>query len=277
MGQLILNDEFELQDNLDYKVEKAINRLKTFEPKEGYYLAFSGGKDSIVIKRLAEIAKVKFDAHYNRTSVDPPELIRYIKKYHPDVEFSSTTTMWKLIPRKLMPPTRLVRYCCEVLKEHGGEGRFVITGVRWAESTRRKNNRSMVETNFGSKSKKDNIVIHLNNDNDAARRMVEQCTLKSKHVLNPIIDWSDSEVWEFIRRYNLPYCELYDQGFDRLGCIGCPMQGTKGMERDFERYPKFKKAYLRAFDRMLQVRKEKGLETDWKTAEEVMNWWLYNQ
>ena len=68
------------------KLEVAIQRLKTFEPSEGYYLAFSGGKDSVVIKALADMAGVKYDAHYNVTSVDPPELVRFIKEKYPDVE-----------------------------------------------------------------------------------------------------------------------------------------------------------------------------------------------
>ena len=109
------------------KVDKAIMRLQTYEPPEGYYLCFSGGKDSVVIKALADMAGVKYDAHYSITTVDPPELIYFIKKYHKDVEFDyprdkdgNRITMWNLIPRKQMPPTRLARYCCEHLKEHGG-------------------------------------------------------------------------------------------------------------------------------------------------------------
>lgn len=66
------------------KVETAIKRLQTFEPPEGYYLAFSGGKDSAVIKALADMAGVKYDAHYNLTSVDPPELVKFIKDFHSD-------------------------------------------------------------------------------------------------------------------------------------------------------------------------------------------------
>lgn len=109
------------------KVDKAIMRLQSYEPPEGYYLCFSGGKDSVVIKALADMAGVKYDAHYSITTVDPPELIYFIKKYHKDVEFDyprdkdgNRITMWNLIPRKQMPPTRLARYCCEHLKEHGG-------------------------------------------------------------------------------------------------------------------------------------------------------------
>ena len=135
------------------KVDQAIKRLQTYEPPEGYYLCFSGGKDSVVIKALADMASVKYDAHYNVTSVDPPELIRFIKDNHPDVIFEKPRdedgkqiTMWTLIPQKGIPPTRIARYCCEVLKEQGGEGRLCVTGVRWSESGRRK--RSHGEVTF---------------------------------------------------------------------------------------------------------------------------------
>ena len=125
------------------KVEVSIERIKTFEPPEGYYLAFSGGKDSVVIKALADMAGVKYDAHYSVTSVDPPELVKFVKSFK-DVSFDRPLdkdghqkTMWNIIPPHKMPPTRVVRYCCQELKEASGEGRFVMTGVRWAESVKR--------------------------------------------------------------------------------------------------------------------------------------------
>lgn len=125
-------------------VEKAIDRLKNFEPDEGYYVAFSGGKDSQCIYHLCEMAGVKFDAHYNIASVDPPELVRFVREMYPDVsreiprdKDGKAVTMWNLIPEKLMPPTRFVRYCCECLKEKAGVGRVTVTGVRWAESISR--------------------------------------------------------------------------------------------------------------------------------------------
>ena len=80
--------------------------------------------------------------------------------------------------------------------------------------------------------------------------MVEQCYRTRKTLLNPIIDWKDEDVWDFIHDRNLPYCSLYDEGFTRLGCIGCPLQGGKGMERDFERWPKYREFYISAFDKM---------------------------
>lgn len=103
------------------KVELAIERIRQFEPPEGYYVAFSGGKDSIVILDLARKARVKYDTHYQLTTVDPPELVNFIKDKYSEVNIELPgTSMWNLIPKKRMPPTRIVRYCCEVLKERGG-------------------------------------------------------------------------------------------------------------------------------------------------------------
>lgn len=277
------------------KVDTAIETLQAFEPKsgEGYYLAFSGGKDSVVIKALADMAGVKYDAHYRQTSVDPPELWQFIKKYHPDVEWSiprdkdgKQITMWNLIPRKVMPPTRVVRYCCQYLKEDGGDGRLTITGVRWAESANRKANQGKVtiysknkdlenDANFSPTMRGGVVLV---NDNAESRDTIEYCYRRKKTVVNPIIDWDDDDVWEFIHEYNIPYCSLYDEGFTRLGCVGCPMAPIWKLwkrERDFERWPTYKQNYMRAFDKMLKVNREKGLDTSWETAEDVFNWWLY--
>ena len=95
----------------------------------------------------------------------------------------------------------------------------------------------------------------LNNDNDAIRQFTESCYRLKKTIINPIINWEDEDVWEFIHKYDVPYCKLYDEGFHRLGCIGCPMSTAAAAE--LERYPKYKAMYLRAFDKMLDVRRER--------------------
>ena len=253
------------------KVQVAIDRLRTFEPTEGYYLAFSGGKDSQAVYHLCREARVKFDAHYSLTIVDPPEVIYFMREHYPDVAVEHPgITMWDLIVKKGMPPTRIVRYCCDVLKERGGQGRFVTTGVRWSESARRKIGWGVLELNSHS-----NARVNLMNDNDEARRLLESCVMKSMHTLNPIIDWLEEDVWEYLDSRGVPHCCLYDEGYSRIGCIGCPLAGAKQMKREFARYPKYEQAYLRAFDRMLQVRIDNGKPyLKWHCGQDVMDWWL---
>lgn len=255
-------------------VEVAIERLKAFEPPEGYFLAFSGGKDSVTVKALADMAGVKYDAHYNVTSVDPPELVRFVKTF-PDVKFDfpvddngRVKTMWNIIAEghNSMPPTRIVRYCCADLKEGCGEGRFVVTGVRKDESVRRAATRGGLELGKNKSSVRD-----LLDPDNPTPEMFYHCKTYYKKVLNPIIDWTTAEVWEFIKEYNVSYCELYDEGYTRLGCIGCPMASRHEREREFKEYPKYKENYIRAFQRMLERHPSKR---SWQSGEEVFEWWL---
>ena len=284
------------------KVALSIDRLKFYEGlqhSESYYLAFSGGKDSCVVKRLMDMAGVKYDAHYRVTSVDPPELVQFIKEQHPDVEREvpkygprrglewegKPITMWNLIPWKLMPPTRMVRYCCEYLKENSGDGRLTVTGVRWAESASRKKNQGTVtvQGKAAQKELEDSPYFRLNgnggavlvNDNADTRQLLDACVTRFKTVLNPIIDWTDEDVWEFIRAERIPVCGLYYDGFKRLGCIGCPMARRKQREKEFARWPKYKAAYIRAFQKMLLERARKGKTNDMLgTASDIYHWWM---
>lgn len=288
-------------DVLHEKINKSIQRLIAFAPPEGYYVAFSGGKDSQCVYHLCKMAGVKFDAHYNVTSVDPPELIYFIRKHYPDVSFDyprdkdgKRITMWSLIAKERMPPTMKVRYCCEKLKETGGKGRVTVTGVRWAESARRKNTHDVVDIRTESKkiisSALDNVDgayltprggLVLNDDNDEARRLVEQCYRTRKTLVNPIVDWTDEEVWAFLNDVvKVPHCCLYDEGFTRIGCIGCPMTRRRGMERDFARWPKYKDLYLKAFEKMIRNRDGDLLDLckqgdpDTPPLRKLWDWWI---
>ena len=225
--------------------EQAIARLRKHEPEDGYYLAFSGGKDSMVIYDLAVRAGVRFDAHFHQTTIDPPEVLQFIREHYPDVAWTKPKrSMFQMIVDHGTPPTRIIRYCCSELKELHGSGRVVVLGVRWAESARRRN-----------------------------RPVYGESTRRAgTYFLSPIVDWTTSDVWDYIRHNNLPYCPLYDEGKTRIGCIMCPMQGPKGMLQDAERYPKFYRAYLNAFRRMLDARKTPF--PCGSTPEEIMHWWI---
>lgn len=230
------------------KVDMAIERLRSFEPRDGYWLAFSGGKDSQVIYHLALEAGVRFEPHFSVTTVDPPELLRFIKREYPEVIWDRPAkTMWQLIEQKGMPPTRIIRYCCAELKEDKGMGRVVMTGIRWQESNARRQ-----------------------------RGMVDGCTKGHKSYVHPIIDWSSDDVWSYHRSRNLPHCELYDQGFKRVGCVMCPM--NRNTERDMERWPRIAANYRRACDRAYANRiKNLTRPCPFSSGEDMFNWWISNR
>lgn len=276
------------------KVKTAIERLKSYEPEtEPYYLCYSGGKDSDCIRILAELAGVKHDIVHNLTTVDAPETIQYIKSV-PNViidearyEDGTHKTMWNLIVNKKIPPTRLKRYCCSELKEQGGKFRIKITGVRWSESSNRKENGGLVKIigkpktvqKFAEGIGADYAItkqggLVMNDDNAESRRLVEHCYRTTSTMINPIIDWTDSDVWDFLHYYGCQGNPLYHCGDNRIGCIGCPMQSGKKMKSEFARYPKYRNNYIKAFDRMLLNMHIDGKETTWKTGIDVYKWWV---
>ena len=234
--------------DISEKVAMAIERIKNFEPPEGYYLAFSGGKDSMCVYHLVKMAGVKYDAHYQVSTIDAPETVYFIRDNYPDVKFENPE---KPFLQMLLPngyPSRVSRWCCRLYKEVGGENRVVLTGVRWAESVKRK-----------------------------GRKMVESCFRTHKRYVRPIIDWSDDEVWAFIKQNKLKYNVMYDEGFKRVGCLFCPLASPKFRALQARRYPKFVEAFKRSFIRLYEDRVKKGKPAylKHKNGEEFFYWWLY--
>lgn len=268
--------------------QKAIERIQMASEMslriygEPLVITDSGGKDSLVCREIARRAGIPYEVVHNLTTADAPETVYYVRDtfkkleeqgircwFHKPIYKGKPVTMWSLIPQKKFPPTRLQRYCCQVLKEESLKDRFITTGVRWAESLKRKNNRGIFENFTTDKSKK----IILNNDNDEKRMLFEACTIKGKRICNPIIDWQDRDVWDYIRSERLPFNPLYENGFFRVGCLGCPMAG-KRRYREFRLYPTYKRAYLRAFEKMLEIIRREQTPTSWKDAQAVFDWWM---
>lgn len=268
--------------------DEAIKMLREFEPlalerdPRGYCVCTSEGKDSRVLGHLFRRAGVKHFYLHNITGIDPPELVYFQRRNFAEYEAAGYLTydvpyrqsMWALMLRHLLPPLRQMRYCCEQFKERKSpeQGNAIISlGVRKYESVRRAKSRDELESGtYGSKA---GVKIY-SYDDSGKRRMVEMCQLRAEIRINPLAHWPDSYIWDYSRDAGLEQCGLYAEGFDRLGCIGCPKSGECQLRQEFERWPKYRDIYIAAFDRMLAARRAKGMQTTSKSGEEWFEHWI---
>jgi phosphoadenosine phosphosulfate reductase len=252
--------EIQLDGTTYDKTAVAIERIKTMAPIAErifgeYTVMVSGGKDSSVITDLAVRSGVKCRFEVSWTGIEYPQTVYFLRREKRRVESlgysfefiiprdreGKQVTMWKLI-EKMGLPTRERRHCCEKLKEFSGRNAYCVMGIRWAESAKRKR-RGLHEIG--------GYKMAANNDNEARRRMTEICAGKNKYVLNPVIDWSDDEVWEYIRERGLPYNPLYDMGHKRVGCIGCPMKANR---KELEDNPRWAALYKKSAAKFLETK-----------------------
>lgn len=260
--------------SLQTKIDYSIALLRKAEPlalemsPDGFHLAFSGGKDSQTLYHLAKMAGVRFKAHMQITTLDPPELMHFVRTHYPDVELHRPEiNFYKLIVKKKMLPLRQTRYCCAYLKEQAGAGTVTLIGIRAAESARRAK-RNELETSDRAYS---GSLDQFNRD----KKQYHQCVSgKDKIMLSPIFKWTDADVWNFIRGNGIEYCKLYDEGFHRIGCIFCPMGSRKIKALERNRYPGVEKAIKRSIQKIID---ENGYGNEYHaTADEIFDWWVSN-
>lgn len=246
-------------------LQKAEKIALNYDAEQGYYLAFSGGKDSQALYHMAQLAGVRFQGHMSLTSVDPPEVIRFVKKNYPEVELIKPgKSIFQHAIEKQILPTMRVRWCCAEYKETAGAGKVTLIGIRKAESSRRAK-RNEVEINnrkFSGdldgleeyrqeqkakrarrKSKEQGVNI-TNADKEKTLGCIHG---KESLLISPIIYWTEQDVWEFLNEVvRVTHCSLYDEGWHRIGCIGCPMSSHKQKVIENERYPHVKRGWIKA-------------------------------
>jgi len=256
------------------KIDLAIQTIKKAESLAlkyqdyGFHLAFSGGKDSQVIYELCKMAGVKFRPVMQVTTVDPPELMKFVRKNYPDVIMERPEiNFYKLIKKKKQLPTRVARYCCHYLKEQAGGGSVTIIGIRRAESNKRAK-RNELEI---SGSKYSNSLDQFNIDNENQILCIKG---KEKILLSPIINWTNSDVWNFIRGSGLEYCKLYDEGYHRIGCMFCPMASVKAKVKDRKNYPGVERLIKESIRYLCDV-SNYGNNLN-NNVDDIFDWWISN-
>ena len=253
---------------IDYSVEllrKAEKMALRLDPENGFWLAFSGGKDSQALYHVAQMAGVRFKAHMNLTSVDPPEVIRFVKRKYPDVELiKPRMSIFEMAKKKHLLPTRRFRWCCAEYKEISGAGKVTLIGIRKQESARRSKRNEVELGNHKFSGNFDQWSEH-------EEKMVTCVGGKDKILVSPIIYWTERDVWEFLNENGIPHCELYDQGYTRIGCICCPMSNARQKRRDVERWPHVKRNWLKT----IQWLKDNGYNNHpEENAETNFRWWI---
>lgn len=257
-----------LRRKMLYSIEllrKAEKIAMNYDKDDGFFLAFSGGKDSQALYHIAELGGVKFKAHMNLTSVDPPEVIRFVKKFYPDVELvKPKESIYSIAIRRRILPTMRVRWCCAEFKESAGAGKVTLIGIRHEESSRRakRNEVEISSRKFSGtldgleeyrqeqkakkarkKSQKDGVNM-MNADKEQTLGCIHG---KEILLISPIIHWTERDVWEFLNKVvQVEHCELYDEGWRRLGCICCPMSSAKHKRMEELRWPHVKRNWIKA-------------------------------
>lgn len=260
--------------SLASKIRYSIELLQKAEPMalkldsdNGFYMAVSGGKDSQVLYHIAKLAGVRFKAHMNLTSVDPPEVIRFVKTQYPDVELiKPKMSIYEMAKKKHILPTMRFRWCCAEYKETGGVGKVTLVGIRKEESARRAKRRE-ISANIKGKRTEENFDQWSEHE----EKMVACVGGKDKILVSPIIHWTERDVWEFLNKNGIPHCELYDQGYTRIGCICCPMSRYKQKVRETRRWPHVKRNWLKTIQWLI----DNGYSfSDNPNAEFGFNWWI---
>lgn len=259
---------------LEHKIAYSIALLRRAETlalrmsPDGYHLAFSGGKDSVALYHLAKMAGVKFKAHMQITNIDPPELMRFVRSQYPDVVLHRSRNQHLQVDReeKNAADTHQA-LLLRLFERTAGGGTVTLLGIRAAESPRRAARNEVQIGNHRFSGSFDQF--NRNKERDFA------CVGgKDKIMLSPIYRWQDSDVWNFIRGNNLPYCRLYDEGYQRIGCIFCPMSSVKNKARDRRRYPGVERAIKRSIQYLIDT--NGYMERFHATTDEIFDWWVSN-
>lgn len=273
--------------------------------KEPLIVTYSGGKDSDVLLHLAEscLNPDEFEVLNSHTTVDAPETVYHIREvfkklndmgvkttidYHKNPD-GTNKTMWSMILQNMIPPTRLARYCCKELKETGTPHRLCALGVRAAESANRQGRDTFSTRGASKKTAHYYSLEHAEEVHHESQEIQDDnwdCLLikamkeNKDTMVNPIYEWFDEDIWDYIKAENINVNPLYSKGYQRVGCIGCPLASPKMRAKEFVDYPAYKQMYINAFDKMLKAREAKGkknLGNDyhyWKTGKDVFAWWM---
>ena len=239
------------------KVDKLISTLEYYRPQISRN---SGGKDSAIIEWGMKRAGLDYRSTYSNTTIDAPEVVDHLKTHYPHTEWMESGRGHLILDRmveKMNMPTRRGKWCCDEYKNCcSGKScsmSMKCVGVRISESKRRA----------------------------GLWKTLTTIQATGEKILAPIAYWTDDDVWKLIRGEGLPYCSLYDEGWDRIGCVGCPIPGEARQRKEFARWPEYevmwREGARRCWERGQTVTNRSGEKyyvAKFGSPDALFDWWL---
>lgn len=257
-----------LEDKIKHSIEliRKGEKIALSMNPDGYFVGFSGGKDSQVLLELVKMARVQYKAYYSVTTNDPPENVYFIRNNYPDVIFlHPKDNFFKLVEKKGLP-TMMKRYCCDILKERAGIGNVCLVGVRREESAKRAKYKDIDVISRRKEHQLRTKKITIEEIEEHEHKCIKG---NDKLIIRPILEWTEKDIWQFINENNLPKNPCYNE-FGRVGCMFCPFSTKKQIDYYCNKHPGYKRNILKAMDIfMSRCKKEKY----WDNSEEYFEWW----
>lgn len=258
---------------LSDKIKESIDLIKQGEklalalnPTDGYFVAFSGGKDSQVLLDLVKRSGVQHKAYYSVTTNDPPENLYFIRAFYPEVTFiHHHPNFYTLISSKGLP-TIFHRWCCRLFKEGAGAGNVVLTGVRREES----NKRASYPTVDVRSRRKEHTDRTTQYSIDNLMKTHHDCIKgQDKIMIYPLADWTATDIWVYLSENKLPVNPCYKLS-GRVGCMFCPFSNEEQITYYETTYPLFHQLLLSNLQKFLDKR---GGDHKLHSTLEYYEWW----
>ena len=204
-------------------IKKVFNTYAEYKDRvDVFYVAFSGGKDSIVTLDIVQRALPhnEFKVLFGDTGMefsDTYDVVDRIKSFCKKEEIEFLEAKSDLTPeytwKEFGPPAQTMRWCCSVhktapqinlLRKYTNNPKFkgmAFTGVRGDESASRSEYEGI---SYGEK-------------------------IKGQYSCHPILEWNTAELFLYIYSRDLIINEAYKKGNSRAGCLVCPLAASKNM------------------------------------------------
>lgn len=219
-------------------IKKVFNTYIEFKNKvDVFYVAFSGGKDSVVTLDIVQRALPhnEFKVLFGDTGMEFPdtyEVVEKVQNYCKEEGIEFLKSKSDLDPqytwREFGPPAQTIRWCCSVhktapqinlLRNYTNNPKFkgmAFTGIRGEESASRS---EYGDISFGEK-------------------------VRGQYSCHPLIEWNSAELFLYIYYKELIINKAYKKGNSRAGCLVCPLATSKNMYFKEKVYSSNNEGYL---------------------------------